>query len=334
MEEWAPVQESRPAMPHFDSLGGGVYDAPAVDRATRPTTSFRRRLSSLPLGAERPMTMHFNKLSLDDNGHEQPREEGSLGGRIRGILRRASVSLKSARPRRHSHTVDRPSTSHSHKPWQRLRQAASFSRSSRIILSQDVVEEGESSYEEFLPIPGKGSAPPIIPWGTGKAARATAAAQNLYHRQLLSPDEQQGDRESGIGISLTQTEVAQYQDTSISRVDFISLLPSELSIQILSHLDHASLRNTSRVSRNWARVSESQHIWREAFLREKSKAFAMSQPIAPGTGLGLPAIKPENDWKDLYRIKQQLENNWREGKAEPVYLNGHLDSIYCVQFDE
>lgn len=114
----------------------------------------------------------------------------------------------------------------------------------------------------------------------------------------------------------------------------ISLLPSELSIQILSHLDHASLRNTSRVSRNWARVSESQHIWREAFLREKSKAFAMSQPIAPGTGLGLPAIKPENDWKDLYRIKQQLENNWREGKAEPVYLNGHLDSIYCVQFDE
>jgi hypothetical protein len=29
-----------------------------------------------------------------------------------------------------------------------------------------------------------------------------------------------------------------------------------------------------------------------------------------------------------------LERNWLEGAAEPIYLNGHTDSIYCVQFDE
>ncbi|RFU31792.1 hypothetical protein B7463_g4554, partial [Scytalidium lignicola] len=338
MPEWAPTPISRAMTDKYASLGGA--DA-TQEKVTRPpwTTGFRKRLGSLPLGAERSISVDFNHLSMVDH-NQQPREEAKLGGCIRGLLRRASISIKSVRPRRHSHAdqLTRPSTSHSHNKWHRLRQATSFSRASRILLPhevQDLLEEGDCPYEKFLsPIPGNGSAPPIIPLGTGKAARATAAAQNQYHRQLLSPDEQQMDRESGIGISLTQAEVAQYQDTSLSRVDFISCLPSELSIQILAHLDHASLRNTTRVSRNWARVSQSQHIWREAFLREKSKAYAMSGPIVPGTGLGLPHVKPDSDWRDLYRIKQQLENNWREGKAEPIYLNGHLDSIYCVQFDE
>jgi F-box and WD-40 domain protein 1/11 len=135
---------------------------------------------------------------------------------------------------------------------------------------------------------------------------------------------------------LTTTEPIQYleEQTSISRVDFISTLPVELAIQILAHLDHHTLYSTAQVSQNWARVTKSQHVWRESFLREKSRTYATSTPVKPGTGLGIPSMKPDRDWKDLYRIRQQLEHNWAKGTACPVYLNGHLDSIYCVQFDE
>jgi F-box and WD-40 domain protein 1/11 len=69
-------------------------------------------------------------------------------------------------------------------------------------------------------------------------------------------------------------------------------------------------------------------------MREKTKTYATSRPISLGAGLGLPPFKRDTDWKDLYRIKQTLEKNWRAGEATPIYLNGHLDSIYCVQFDE
>lgn len=71
-------------------------------------------------------------------------------------------------------------------------------------------------------------------------------------------------------------------------------------------------------------------------MREKLKTYATSGPIEPGKGFGFPNIDDKNqpDWKDLYRIKQNLEHNWRRGEAEAIYLNGHLDSIYCVQFDE
>jgi len=145
----------------------------------------------------------------------------------------------------------------------------------------------------------------------------------------LSPDYQLEDRESGIGIAVTQPP-----SYSIDRVDFIAKLPNELAIQILEKLDHYALTRTALVSKTWRQVSCDNQIWRRAFFREKSKTYAMSGPVPLGVGLGLPSPDPNHNFKDLYRIRQELEYNWQEGKAEPIYLNGHLDSIYCVQFDE
>jgi F-box and WD-40 domain protein 1/11 len=224
-----------------------------------------------------------------------------------------------------------------------LKTVASFQRHSRF-LAPDFDTEGPFDSDEELqsPIPGIGSAPPIIPRGSGgAAARATAAAQNEYlgrNRQFLFADEQQGDRESGIGIAVTtgdQGDALQYVVSSdISRVDFIASLPVELAIQILAHLNQETLRNAARVSRRWFEVSETPQIWREVFVRQQTKTYATSKPVAFGAGAGLPRFMPDNDWKDLYRIRHQLGQNWIAGTAEAIYLNGHLDSIYCVQFDE
>jgi F-box and WD-40 domain protein 1/11 len=79
-------------------------------------------------------------------------------------------------------------------------------------------------------------------------------------------------------------------------------------------------------------MTSTDDIWRTVFLREQTKTYATSKPVPLGAGLGLPS--KVSDWKDLYRIRENLRQNWVAGSAEAIYLNGHLDSIYCVQFDE
>ncbi|QSZ34754.1 hypothetical protein DSL72_007612 [Monilinia vaccinii-corymbosi] len=294
--------------------------------------SRRRRLASVP--NESDLSERMTDLSVGEDV-EGPLDARRASG-FRGLLRRASVSIKN-RKRRHSHTIEeRPSSSSS--PWHRLRQATSFNRNSRLLPSQFSVDGPVDSCSELAsPIPGYGGAPPVIPLGTGGAARATAAAQNLFkNRQfLISEDTQQNDRESAIGIAVTSTaESTQAQDTSISRVNFIGDLPMELAIQILGHLDYRSLLNVELVCRKWASVAGSRPVWRKAFLREKTTAYAMSERVEPGSGLGVPALYPDTDWKDVYRIKQTLEKRWISGQTTTTYLMGHTDSIYCIQFDE
>lgn len=78
----------------------------------------------------------------------------------------------------------------------------------------------------------------------------------------------------------------------------------------------------------------SQHIWRESYLREKTGTYATSNPVQPGTGLGVPAVQPRINWRDAYRVTEELGQRWKRGHATSIYLNGHSDSIYCLQFDE
>lgn len=284
---------------------------------------------------DRPLQSITNSCHLREFGGE---EKGKRRGSIRALIRRASSAVRTRR-NTHSWTTtfpdvpeSRPSTS---SRWHRLRQAASFRYSKAGLDFENPVDSCETL---VAPIPGFGNAPPVIPRNSGgAAARATAAAQNEHlerTRHFLDIEDSQGDRESGVGIAVTVSNQSQYQDESINRLDFITALPVELAIQILSHLDHRGLAQAALVSRDWLRISSSSHVWREAFCREKSSTYTMSGPVIPGTGFGLPTVQPDKPWKDIYRVRHELEANWRGGKAKPVYLNGHLDSIYCVQFDE
>ncbi|KAK3939308.1 WD40-repeat-containing domain protein [Diplogelasinospora grovesii] len=259
----------------------------------------------------------------------------------------------------------RPTTAHS--TWQRLKQATNLHRHSRMLHTG----YGERSTFDLatiesptFPIPGSNEHPPIIPRNTGAAARqaAASACHGLNDYDLLNmpvpgpnwlaSEQGLGDHESGIGIALTSSEIEAFvpaddidsdvdvgsgsteDETEIIKVDFISRLPVELAIQVLSLLDAAALATASRVSRSWKSVVDDQHIWRESFLRERTDTYATSGPIKPGSGLGVPPVRPGNNWKETYRVKDELDKKWKEGKARAVYLNGHSDSIYCLQFDE
>ncbi|KAI3336617.1 WD40 repeat-like protein [Xylariaceae sp. AK1471] len=274
------------------------------------------------------------------------------GTSLKRRLRRASLTLMKGivcRDRRRSEpAVDyydyRPTTAHS--TWNKIRQATTFRHLKTSHGEQTSLETIYSPLESNFPerpIPGHGFAPPIIPEHTGGAAKAAAAAMQSeylsFTRQHYLSTEEFNDQESGIGIAITTTEshsdTLVNEDSVVARLDFITQLPQELSIQILAYLDGAQLGAASQVSKHWHRVVQDQYIWRQSFLREKTDAYATSLPVQPGVGAGVPLVRPGLDWQKIYKAREELDRRWKIGtQARAIYLNGHLDSIYCLQFDE
>lgn len=347
--------------------------ANAQSREARdPSSHHRMRSLSLSLPWRRPkdsmrdLPQQLSEVAIDDEADYsgQPRPRGlSHGhaphhhsGSIKGIFRRASISLRGVVRRRPSVATEaaifeeqpmptdrRPTTSH--LPWNRPRPQTGV-RHSRSFYGLDFTPEPlpmtrRPTYTSYNcnTRPGLGSEPPIIPRSTGAAAKASAAMQNEFLARAgiqnlwLHPtaSEDNNDDESGVGISVS---VPGASEAHISRVDFIQALPTELATHILAYLDAAALAKASRVSRAWRQVVNEQYVWRESCLRELTGTYAMSGPVRPSVGLGLPRSLPGTDWRQVYRTKKDLDQRWKEGRARPVYLNGHTDSIYCLQFDE
>lgn len=328
----------------FPSEDEPLQSSRILSNSIRATVSTRAFYESKPYTSHARSQFDLSKsqseISNDliklPSSHKQSRR--GVSHSIRNLIKKASESIKCHRRNIQEHK-DRSRTA-----WGRI-------RSPSAILRRGFECEDEILYS---PVPGNGNRPPKIPRGhSGSAARAAAAAENKAiplhlhneftwrNRQIFRSSEQQEDRESGIGIAVTATPVSPIEKldsptdcSEISRVDFISKLPSELAIQILVNLDQATLRNIATVSKQWLKISSTPSIWREVFLREQTKTYASGRPIQLGAGLGLPSFNSNNDWKDLYRIREQLRENWMRGTAGAIYLNGHLDSIYCIQFDE
>ncbi|RMZ87186.1 hypothetical protein DV736_g5581, partial [Chaetothyriales sp. CBS 134916] len=180
----------------------------------------------------------------------------------------------------------------------------------------------------------------------GAGARAAAAAHNeLYDATrtpplpLYEPSEPKfspsRDSESGIGISLE----ARSRTSSVVSVpkrslrDPTAVLVTELQESIFKLLDIDSLRRASLVSHRWRQICESQAVWREVFLRKYAAGQAnpfLRSRRAPGLGRNVPG----QDYRKLSKIRTLIDRRWERGEAAAIYLNGHKDSVYCVQFDD
>jgi F-box and WD-40 domain protein 1/11 len=180
----------------------------------------------------------------------------------------------------------------------------------------------------------------------GAGARASAAAQNeryQAHRETpLPPYEPRketvtGDSESGIGIGL---ELQSSRGASSVRShpvtqDPCDVLATELLENIFSYLDVGSLLQASLVSPRWHQLYQSHAVWKNVFIRD----FAPKQPMPFWEGQvrhlpGMGKNRPGQDYQQLYKVRKQIDKRWADGEAAAIYLNGHKDSVYCVQFDE
>ncbi|KAI4259537.1 MAG: hypothetical protein LQ352_000724 [Teloschistes flavicans] len=175
----------------------------------------------------------------------------------------------------------------------------------------------------YLEQPNNGFAPPSLPDdnSSGAAARAAAAAQNEildYMRRIRAKEcSGRGDAESG--------------------VDPAGELPKELFAQILSYLDAHSLINAEFVSRQWHLSASDTLMWKRTFLND----FGPSSLTIPENssefhvgGRGLGDGEAGSEWKNMWKTRKALHQRWTDGHAAAIYLEGHYDSVYCVQFDE
>lgn len=328
--------------------------SPSPNRMNPPQASNFEWPEEEDLGNRLRRSLHFGGKSVDfTKGSLEQSEDGAKRqpGGIRGLIRRTSISLKSRiMPRRNTTTaadaIYFPESGLPPSRWQTLRSAASFIHPRPTLESSAIPVDSVEDLGEA--IPGSGNVPPVIPYygRRGSAARVTAALQNSqlekYERLgYLNPrprhfEDPQNDHESGVGIAVSSTDesVATQVADQVSKVDFVNALPLELAILVLSNLDDVSLTKAALVSRKWNHVSSSGHVWREAYCRDWSNGYAISQPLKPGDGHGLPPVRPDMPWKTIHRARKQLKENWSRGNARHIYLTGHLDSIYCVQFDE
>ncbi|KAI4168319.1 MAG: hypothetical protein LQ343_006486 [Gyalolechia ehrenbergii] len=189
------------------------------------------------------------------------------------------------------------------------------------------------------PAPITGFAPPTFldDHTSGTAARAAAAEQNEMIRCLrrLCSKERgvRRDSESGIGIETQYLE----RETAIARLDPFQKLPRELFTHVLAFLDAQSLISSELVSRAWYSVASDDLVWKSIFLhdfRPQSQTIPDNSSCFQIRGQGLGSVEAEQDWKSMWRTRKALDQRWLDSHAAAIYLEGHYDSVYCVQFDE
>jgi len=133
--------------------------------------------------------------------------------------------------------------------------------------------------------------------------------------------------------------------------DFISLLPKELALYVLSFLHPRDLLRAAQTCRYWRILAEDNLLWREkcreAGLDDMSSdlmAFRKARRLNPAaspasTSTASPPAFVSNlstysPWKAGYMRQHNIEINWRvKGIRTPKVLKGHDDHVItCLQF--
>ncbi|WPG98587.1 Hypothetical protein R9X50_00138000 [Acrodontium crateriforme] len=156
-------------------------------------------------------------------------------------------------------------------------------------------------------------------------------------------DSHHEDQDMDGDINMEECLEAEEQESGPYARDFVQVLPSEISLQIFEYLDAHDLLTAQNMSPQWKVLANEMSVWRAAYMRKYGREVIESsgKPIPPpiqvgGAGLGR-TNKPTQPWNKMYRARVELEKNWRKGAdsaGKAVYLSGHTDSVYCVQFDE
>ncbi|KAL8645548.1 MAG: hypothetical protein Q9226_007251 [Calogaya cf. arnoldii] len=192
-----------------------------------------------------------------------------------------------------------------------------------------------------IPIPAVGTSPPTLPenGAGGAAARAAAAQQNEMldclrrYKKDRKDRKVRGDAESGVGIDTRFSEI----ESTMARRDPASELPKELFTHILSYLDAASLISSELVSWQWHISASDPLVWKQIFhgdFRPQTQTIPENSSDFQIGGRGLGNARPDQDWKRMWKVRKALHQRWTDSHAAAIYLEGHYDSVYCVQFDE
>lgn len=115
--------------------------------------------------------------------------------------------------------------------------------------------------------------------------------------------------------------------------DFISLLPKELALQVLSYLDPKDLLRAAQTCRSWRFLADDNLLWKEKCKEAciLMEALGGDRPKRGRAGNMPPISSP---WKAAYMRQHIIEMNWRSRPIRTAkVLKGHDDHVItCLQF--
>lgn len=149
------------------------------------------------------------------------------------------------------------------------------------------------------------------------------------------------------------------QVQNMIKIDFIGILPQEISLKILCYLDCQSLCSAAKVCRRWKTMADDDRVWYRMceqhidrkcpncgwglpLLHMKRARFPQKQSGCSEviTGAKIPqcaakdntSISGATPWKVIYRDRFKVECNWRKGHCEIQEFKGHMDGVLTLQF--
>lgn len=90
--------------------------------------------------------------------------------------------------------------------------------------------------------------------------------------------------------------------------------------------DVKTVRLLGLVSKRWHELSHDKEVWKSLYLTK----WGTHTPRPTY----LKLLKQQRPWTSLYENRVLLEKNWKGGEVSARYINGHIDSVYCIQFDK
>lgn len=116
--------------------------------------------------------------------------------------------------------------------------------------------------------------------------------------------------------------------------DFISLLPKELALHVLSYLEPKDLLRAAQTCRSWRFLADDNLLWKEKCKQACiiTKTSLLSEKPKRGRTGNMPRIA--SAWKAAFMRHNTIETNWRSNPIRtPKTLNGHDDHVItCLQF--
>ncbi|XP_078514869.1 F-box/WD repeat-containing protein 7-like isoform X1 [Lissotriton helveticus] len=111
--------------------------------------------------------------------------------------------------------------------------------------------------------------------------------------------------------------------------DFISLLPKELALYVLSFLEPRDLLRAAQTCRYWRILAEDNLLW-----REKCRDEGIDEPLNLRRRRMLTPGFMYSPWKFGFMRQHKIDMNWRSGDIRPPkVLKGHDDHVItCLQF--
>ncbi|XP_014227031.1 F-box/WD repeat-containing protein 7 isoform X2 [Trichogramma pretiosum] len=121
--------------------------------------------------------------------------------------------------------------------------------------------------------------------------------------------------------------------------DFISLLPRELALCVLSFLEPKDLLRAAQTCRSWQFLADDNLLWKAKCRREgitelKEQPKRKVKYSSPANSNPTTALNVASPWKQAYMRQHNIKMNWRTKPIRPPkVLKGHDDHVItCLQF--